>query len=120
MIGRVIPKGRDESGAHAAQSFTFLGALKNGMVRGMDRLLKPLIGGVRFGRRFGCAAGEGRVSEAIEKRFGSERAGDFAGGRSAYAIADDKDAVFRQRGAGVLIRMAHAAGMGEHREELAG
>src|ERR1700679_3962112 len=47
-------------------------------------------------------------------------AGDLAAGGSANAIADDEGAEGGQRGAGVLIDVADAAGVGEHGEAVAG
>lgn len=43
-------------------------------------------------------------------------AGDFSGGGSAHAVADDEGANVGEGGAGVLVGVADAAGMGEHGE----
>jgi hypothetical protein len=55
-------------------------------------------------------------AERVEEGFAGEMAGDFAGGCSAHAIADDEGANAGQGGAGVLVDVADAAAMREHGE----
>ena len=82
--------------------------------------LRAVVRGRGAGDGFGRATGMDGVGEAREKGLGGEMAGDFAGSGAAHAVADDKDAVFGQRGAGVLIEVAHPAGMREHGEDKGG
>ena len=128
----VFQKGSDESGAHAAQGARTLGAVEDRSIGGADGALEAgvgMIGRIRLaavarghgaGEGFGCAAGMGGVGEACEEGLGGEMAGNFAGSGAAHAVADDKGAVLRQRGAGVLIDVAHPAGMREHGEDKGG
>jgi len=57
---------------------------------------------------------------AVEEGIAGKLAGDLASRGSAHAVADNKDAVLRQRGAGVLIALALATAIGEHGEDRRG
>ena len=71
-------------------------------------------GGLGFRRWRSSAV---RVDEDAEEGLGGEVAGDFAGGGSAHAVADDEDTGSEEGGAGVLVVAADTAGVGEHGEE---
>jgi hypothetical protein len=54
------------------------------------------------------------MSEAVEKNLRRQMAGNLAAGRASHAIAHNEDPMLGQRGAGVLIGVAHPPAMGEH------
>ena len=60
------------------------------------------------------------MGEAVEKGLCGEMAGDLASGGASHAVADDEDSALGQRGAGVLVGVAHATAMGEHGEGATG
>ena len=129
VIGQrgVFEQGGDEGGAHAAQGAGTLGAVEDRSVGGADGALEAgvrMIGRIRL-MAVVCGRGTGFddagwLSEAGEEGLGGEMAGDFAGSGAAYAVADDKGPVFGESGAGVLIDVAHPAGMREHGEDKGG
>jgi hypothetical protein len=59
------------------------------------------------------------MGEAVQKCLRRQMAGNLAPGRASHAVADDEDSMLRQRGAGVLVGVAHAAAIGEHGEDAA-
>lgn len=95
----------NEGGAHAGLVGDFDGVLVDDSVGGVD-------GGLEAYLRFDV--GGGRGSEMGEEGAGGEAAGDFAGGGTAHAIADDEGADLGGEGAGVFITAARATDIGQH------
>ena len=97
----------DQRGAHAGEFGGLPRLLIDGLIRGLD-------GGVEPGLRLGLFDAAGQWSEMREEGVGGDSAGDFTGGRSPHAVANDKRAGLRRSGAGILIAMADAAAVGKH------
>lgn len=96
-----------EGSAHPGELRVLACLLEDGLVCGVD------CGGERGWRILRRGRGGG-VDEVLEKGVGGEMAGYFAGGGSAHAIADDKDAVGRGSCTCVLVVLADTAGVSEH------
>lgn len=101
-------KQRDQRGSHAGE----LRATARLLV---DSLVGGAYGGGKAGFRLGCAvAADGGLGDSSEEGFGCEAAGDFAGGGSAHAVADDEGSGLGRGGAGILVAAANEARVREH------
>ena len=126
------PQRRDQGGAHAVQAVRLLRVPVDGLVGSADGSMETgvgMVGGIRP-RAWGAvgwlwARSRGRavrigMGEAVKEGLAGQMAGDLAGGGAAHAVADDEGSMLGQGGAGVLVGVADAAGMGEHGEGAVG
>ena len=92
-----------EGGAHAVEFGGGAGFLEDGLVGGADGGGESVLGAVgRVGR-----------GQAFDEALGGEVAGDFSGGCSAHAVADDEGTGLEGGGRGILVIFADAAGVRE-------
>ena len=107
-VGGTSGKQRDEGGAHPGEMPRAAGLPVDGLIGGIDGSGEASLG------LSGKAPVRGGRGEVGEEGFGGEMAGDFAGGGSAYAVADDEGSDLRRGGAGVLVTAANEARVRQH------